>query len=120
MVLSLSNSLINFPDLAPNQTHKQEVTLSASTVDNKGFKVSLIQEYPLKNFSGDTIELKYSIFGENIFRSLPNENKGESPTVILNEKDQGSKKINFNIKSPVQGLEGTYETIINFIATPDY
>lgn len=120
LVFSLSNSLINFSNLASNQILQEKVTFSISSLENPDFKVNLIQEYPLKNFSGGLMDLDYSLGNEDIFRPLPNQNTGESATLILQGKKQDSGRLTFKLNPPSHDLEGTYETVINYIATPGY
>ncbi|OGK26486.1 hypothetical protein A3D76_02110 [Candidatus Roizmanbacteria bacterium RIFCSPHIGHO2_02_FULL_37_9b] len=120
LTFSLSETLINFADLAKKQIHKEDMVLSASTENSQKISIGLIQEYRLKNFSGETLDLHYSLSGENIFRPLPDQNTGQFPTIILSDTTQGSRKISFKLDTLPHQPEGTYETVVNFIATPDY
>src|SRR3989344_3981007 len=78
LTFSLSPTVVNFSALISGQSQKQEVILSGLTPDEQDFSVSLIQEYLLKNLSGETIDLAYSL-ESSPFRPLPNQNNGDFP-----------------------------------------
>src|SRR3989338_1469590 len=121
MTFSLSQSVINFTGLTPDQSQKGEITLSGSIPNEQDFSVSLIQEYLLKNLSGETIDLVYSL--DNIyFRPLPNQNNGDFPSLIMAKKvksPDGKTKIFFKLNPRPNQPEGTYETIVDFVAIPN-
>ncbi|MBI4009392.1 hypothetical protein HY357_04100 [Candidatus Roizmanbacteria bacterium] len=111
----ISESLI---DLAKNQ----ELSLKLEGHSDQDSTLSLIQEYLLKNSSGETIDIKYSLVGKDL-RSLPNQNKGDFPTMILNKtrkKTYSEAEIIFRLDSSTPKKTGTYETTVNFIATSGY
>ncbi|MBI4225503.1 hypothetical protein HY612_00125 [Candidatus Roizmanbacteria bacterium] len=158
MIFSLSQSIVNLGEISPGQSRQGELILSLSTANELDYFVTLIQEYPLKNFSGQTIPATscdgggiicslskaspwtsqsaygfgYSLSGVNVdsdfinntyFRSMPNQNNGDSPTVIMAKKGKSSDaeaKITFKLNPPPSQPAGTYETIIDFVAIPGY
>lgn len=107
---SLSQSLINSP---------READLTVSTFGNLDYSISLIQEYPLKNFSGETIDLDFSLDNTH-FRPIPNQNTGEFPATILTNNSEGQIKITFKLNPSPDQPEGTYETVLDFLAIPGY
>ena len=117
LTFSLSESVINFSGLTPNRSQKGEITLSGSTSDEQDFSVSLIQEYLLKNLSGETIDLAYSL-ESSPFRPLPNQNNDDFPSLIMTNKSK--TKISFKLNPRPNQPEGTYETIVDFVAIPNY
>jgi len=117
LTFSLSPTVVNFSGLNPGQSQKQEVILSGSTSEEQDFSVSLIQEYLLKNLSGETIDLVYSL-DNAYFRPLPNQNNGDFPSLIMAKK--GKTKISFKLNPRPNQPEGTYETIVDFISIPTY
>ena len=118
--VSLSNSLINFTALTSKQKIEELIAVSTSIREDKEFNISLIQEYPFKNFSGDTVDLDYSYQDEDLFRPLPNQNKGGLPVIIIGENQVSNPTmLAFRLNSNPNTTEGTYETILNFIATPN-
>lgn len=122
LIFSLYPSVINFADRAKNQTSQEEMELSVSTSEELDYWVNFIQEYPLKNLSGETIDLTYSLDSSH-FRPLPNQNSGDSPGVILTKSagsSEGKTKIIFKLDPQPDKPEGTYETIVDFVAIPSY
>lgn len=120
LTFSLSQSLIVFTDVNNGKLIQDQTGFSTSATDQQTADVKLIQEYPLKNFSGDTLILKYSDRYGGYFRQPPNQNTGAPPVSVYSAKSTGSGKLIFNIDTPPHNIEGTFETIINFIATPGY
>ena len=122
LTFSLSPSVIYFADRVKNQTSKEEMTLSVSRPAELDFWVSFIQEYPLKKLSGETLDLTYSL-DSSPYRPLPNQNKGDSPALVLTKSagdSEGKTKVIFQLASQPNKPEGTYETIIDFVAIPNY
>ena len=122
LIFSLSPSVIYFADRAKNQTSKEEMALSVSRPAELDFWVSFIQEYPLKSLSGETIDLAYSLDSSS-YRPLPNQNKGHSPALVLTKSagsSEGKTKIIFKLDPQPNRPEGTYETIVDFVAIPNY
>ena len=117
LILSLSQSIINFDDVSPGRTLTEGINLSVLTSKEQDFHVTMIQEYPLKNLSGETMDLNFSL-DDSYFRPLPNQNSGDFPTLVLTKKGKG--RIFFKINPPLNQSEGTYETIVQFVAIPNY
>ena len=117
LILSLSQSIINFDNVSPGQSSTEDITLSVLTSKEQDFHVTLIQEYPLKNLSGETMDLNFSL-DNSYFRPLPNQNSGDFPTLVLTKKGKG--RIFFKINPPPNQSAGTYETIVHFVAIPGY
>lgn len=119
---SLSPSLITFSNLSSGQEQKEAITLSLPNQNLASYHLSLIQEYPLKSFSGETFALVYSLDGSN-FRPLPNQNKGD-PAFAVDFKDKqspdGLLKIWFKPLPPSFPPDATFETIVDFMAIASY
>ena len=118
--ISLSPSLLSLSDISTAQSNKSDLTFSITLSDRLEHSLYLIQEYPLKNLAGDTIDLSYSLSSESRTRSLPNQNKGNLPTIILTKPSTKPIQISFNLNPPPTQPVGTYETIIDFVAIPSY
>src|SRR3989344_2077979 len=118
--ISLSPSLLSLSDISAAQSSKSDLTFSITLSDRLEHSLYLIQEYPLKNLAGDTIDLSYSLSSESRTRSLPNQNKGNLPTIILTKPSTKPIQISFNLNPPPTQPVGTYETIIDFVAIPSY
>lgn len=121
LIFSISQSLISLANISADKL-KAEMELTVSTPSDLDYNISLIQEYPLKNFSGETIGLDYSL-DNSYFQPMPNQNLGDFPAVIMLTKGKsfsGQAKIDFTLNPSPHQSEGTYETIIYFIAIPGY
>ena len=113
LIFSLSQSILAFPG--------GEQTISVSGPPNADYFINLIQEYPLKNMSGQTLDLYYSLSDTDNFRPLPNQNEDNQPTLILSGFNNETRtKIAFQLNPISTQTEGTYETIVDFIATAGY
>lgn len=113
LIFSLSQSLLTFPS--------GEKTISVSGPQNADYFINLIQEYPVKNMSGQTLDLYYSLSDQDNFRPLPGQNEDNQPALILSGlNNETHAKIAFQLNPISAQLEGTYETIVDFIATPGY
>ena len=113
LIFSLSQSILTFPG--------GEKTISVSGPQNADYFINLIQEYPVKSMSGQTLDLYYSASDQDNFRPLPDQNENNQPALILSGfYNKTHAKIAFRLNPVSTQLEGTYETIVDFIATAGY
>lgn len=120
LIFSVSQSIVNLGEISPGRRAKGDLSLSLSTSNELNYRVSMIQEYPLKNSAGETIQLDYTLAGEKGLRPLPNQNKGDFPTVVMTKSSNQPVKVTFSINPPPSQPAGTYESIIDFVAIPGY
>jgi len=120
LIFSVSQSIINLGEISPGRSAEEDVVLSVSTSNELDYAVNLIQEYPLKNFSGETLDLNYSLSGDNLTRSLPNQNEGDLPRVIMTKSSNQPVKVTFKLNPAPSQSAGTYETVVDFVAIPGY
>lgn len=116
--LGVDPSLVTFDQM----TKYAKIDLTASSYNV--YYISLIQEYALKNNSGETAQDAINYYKEGKFLVIPNRNKGKLAAGLLFGNSSANSK-NYEIKlkliadsSQLQGQ--TYETIINFIMLPGY
>lgn len=117
--LSLSQSLINLTNQPDKKSAVEKIELSSPTDSLHNNKISVLQEYPLKNFTGETLGLEFSEGETSIFRRLPNQNTGDKPAQIFETNLEKTNTIFFRLNSSPNNIEGTYETVVNFIISPD-
>ncbi len=115
---SLSQSLTTFI-ASGNNRQIDKTDYSISRVNGGKFSASLLQEYPLINSSGEEIELQYSLNDDTFFRSLPKEDSKQSATMLLSGKEKSEGEINFRLITSADREEGTYDTVLNFIVSPN-
>jgi len=120
LIFLLSPSIVDLGEISPGRNTTGEITLSVTSLNDLDYNINLIQEYPFKNLSGDTIPLDFLLEGEKSYRSVPNQNNSDPSTVIMTKNSDQPVKIIFNINQAQYQTAGTYETVIDFVAIPSY
>lgn len=116
---SISDSLLILGEVSQGKTLPQIIDL---TVDSDiDYQVDLTQEYPLKSLAGEIISGSEFVFSlDSKFRAFPNQNKGDIPAIIISNRRPSRTKIAFKLNIPPAKRAGTYETILDFTALPNY
>ena len=117
---TLSPTLLTIHPPFSAASQNQAIAISVTTQNQSGFFLNFIQEYKLKNLSGQTLDLNYGLTKDGPFYTLPNQNSGDSPTVLNDDNPNQPGSIYFRLIPPTHLQEGTFETILNFIIVPDY
>lgn len=119
-IFSLSPSVVDLGEVSPGRNATGEIILSVTSQNDLDYSINFIQEYPLKNLSGDTIPLDFQLEGEKSYRSAPNQNNGGPSTVIMTKNSIQPVKVFFKLNAAPSQTAGTYETIVDFMALPEY
>lgn len=156
---SISNTRIDFGTLVAQTPVTQSITLTVYFGGAGNYQVTVIEEGPMRTFSGENIiddtscnggsdtcteylakrwtlntayGFGYNMSGQDIpsdfidssyYRPFPNRLQNEPPAVVMTSNNVGKNRqatmtLKVNI-SPLQAA-GSYQTVINFVATPSF